>query len=139
MRVESKRLQKSFSDLPNAYFKELEKMIRKSVSEGEKFMRLLAPVDKGELKSGISTQFGRIEEGVAGSRKEIFAGSIEAAASTKEDQTKAKAIELGRRKGERGTTVAFPYVRRTRDMVNRKYKGRVRRTFTKVKNQVGLK
>ena len=51
-----------------------------------------------------------------------FSGSVEAAPSGRDEQIKAKAVEFGRAKGNRGTTEAQPYIRLAQKLQGPKFK-----------------
>jgi hypothetical protein len=81
MKVEAKGLQNAFKKLPRKQRKYIGDAIRKSVNEGVRLARVMAPVDTGELKRGIHAKFD-IEENA-------FVGSVEAAPARREPQVKA--------------------------------------------------
>lgn len=95
--------------------------IKKSTEETANVARTLAPVQTGETKSMIFTKYA--EDGMS--------ASVEAAPDTKEAQKKTRAIEFGRRKGNRGTTEPHPYIRRAQAYTAKKFKDSVKRAMTK--------
>ena len=97
----AKRLQKQLADLPEEVRAELTKVIRRNTEAGARMARQLVPVASGQLKGWIHTKY----------ESDGLTGSVEAAPPTKEAQTKANAVEFGRKKGNRGTTAAQPYIR----------------------------
>jgi hypothetical protein len=125
----SKELKTALKKLPGAYEKNIIAAQEKTAKEVLKYMRMMAPEDKGELKSEMYIQR---EDG--GRRI-----SAEAARSNKEDQIKAVAIHVGRRKGDRGETVGIPFVGRARQLGTAKHKGRMTRALLKARKEVGLK
>ena len=102
MRIDgAKKLQSQLSAMPDAVRANLQKSIRLNTEQAASMARRLVPVATGELKGWIYTKYD--DDGLT--------GSVEAAPSTREAQIKAKAVEFGRKKGNRGTTAAQPYIR----------------------------
>lgn len=95
------KLAKQLRDMPEAVNANLKKSVRLNTEQAASMARRLVPVKSGELKSWIFTKYE--DDGLI--------GSVEAAAPVKADQIKAKAVEFGRQKGNRGTTAAQPYIR----------------------------
>lgn len=102
MRIDgAKKLQSQLRNAPEAVRKNLQKAIRLNTEQAASMARRLVPVASGELKGWIHTKY----------ESDGLTGSVEAAPPTKEAQTKANAVEFGRKKGNRGTTAAQPYIR----------------------------
>lgn len=102
MRIDgAKKLQSQLRNAPEAVRKNLQKAIRLNTEQAASMARRLVPVASGELKGWIHTKY----------ESDGLTGSVEAAPPTKEAQTKANAVEFGRKKGNRGTTAAQPYMR----------------------------
>lgn len=102
MRIDgAKKLQSQLRNAPEAVRKNLQKAIRLNTEQAASMARRLVPVASGELKGWIYTKYD--DEGLT--------GSVEAAPPTRDAQIKAKAVEFGRKKGNRGTTAAQPYIR----------------------------
>lgn len=96
-----KGLLRQLGKLPDAIERNLIKSVRLNTEQAARLARVLVPVKSGDLKAGIHTKYD--EAGLV--------GSVEAAAPTKEAQTKANAVEFGRKKGNRGTTSPHPFIR----------------------------
>lgn len=90
--------------------------------------RSLVPVKTGELKSWIFTKYD--DDGMV--------GSVEAAPPSRDEQIKAKAVEFGRKKGNRGTTAAQPYIRTAQKLqvpkFNKSVKSAIRRGLKEATN-----
>ena len=98
----AKKLARQFDKMPEAVEKQMIKSIRRNTEAAARLAKALVPVDSGELKKMIFTQYEN--------RDGVYQGSVEAAPPTKDAQVKAKAVEFGRKKGNRGTTAAQPYM-----------------------------
>lgn len=144
MKVVVKPLLKSLKDLPRAQRKHIGDTLRKSVFEGVRLAKVLAPDGNGDLKSGIHAKFER--------SKTSFRGSIEAAPSDRESQIKALSVEFGRtgsggsrqirdanNPSDKGKTDPNPFIRRTQDILGKKMKGRINRAINKAVKEVGFK
>lgn len=144
MKVEAKGLQNAFKKLPRKQRKYIGDAIRKSVHEGVRLARVMAPVDTGELKRGIHAKFD-IEENA-------FVGSVEAAPARREPQVKALSVEFGRTYSsgkkrqqsshvfkQTGTTDEVPFMRRTQKILGKKHRARVKRAMNKAAKELGLK
>ena len=110
----AKKLARQFDKMPDAVEKQIVKSIRRNTEAAARLARALVPVDSGQLKGWIYTQYQN-EDGV-------YQGSVEAAPKQKEPQIKAKAVEFGRKKGNRGTTAAQPYIRLSQKQQGPKFK-----------------
>lgn len=97
----TEKLFRQLGRLPSSVENNLIKAVRLNTEQAARLAKTLVPVDSGALKAGIHTKYDN-----GG-----LVGSVEAAAPTKEAQTKANAVEFGRKKGNRGTTAAHPFIR----------------------------
>ena len=143
MKVDSKGVGRAFKELPRKQRAYIFKAIRKSVNEGVRLAKTLAPKDTGALAQGIHAKF-EIESNA-------LVGSVEAAASDAESQIKALSVEFGRQykrgrrqparsgKKDTGTTSPNPFMRRTQSIIGPKHVGRVKRAMNKAAKEVGLK
>lgn len=95
--------------------------VKKGTEETANIARTLAPVSTGETKSMIFTKYS--DDGMS--------ASVEAAPETKDEQIKTRAIEFGRRKGNKGTTQAHSYIRRAQAYTAKKFKASVKRAMNK--------
>lgn len=123
------RLARQLRALPSVQQGHIVKALAKSAAEGERVARTLVPVDLGHLKAGIHT---KTQDGG-------MTVSVEAAPAEKEAQIKAKAVEFGRKKGDRGTTEANPFMRRTQAYLAKRVKGRVKRAIKQAAKEVTAK
>lgn len=115
------KLKKQFRKMPKTVEARLVKSVRLNTERTARMARALAPVDSGELKGWIYTQY---EEGG-------LVGSVEAAPSTKEAQIKAKSVEGGRKNGNRGTTAPAPYMNLAKKHMAPKFKNSVKAAIRK--------
>jgi hypothetical protein len=128
MRVSGdRRLRRQLGELPDEIRKDVEKAIRRNTEAGARLARKLVPVDKGQLKAWIFTKYDT-ENG--------FRGSVEAAPPTKEAQIKARAVEFGRTKGERGTTSPAPYMRIMQKHLGKRFRNSIRAAIRKAARRV---
>lgn len=118
----SKKLQRQLRDLPDEIHAEIEKTIRRNTEAGARMARQLVPVESGELKGWIYTKYDT-EDG--------FRGSVEAAPATAEAQKKARAVEFGRKKGNRGTTSPAPYMRIMQRHLAKRFRGSIKAAVNK--------
>jgi hypothetical protein len=121
------RLRRQLRELPEEVRNEVEKTIRRNTEAGARLARKLVPVDKGQLKAWIFTKYDT-EDG--------FRGSVEAAPPTKEAQIKARAVEFGRTKGERGTTSPAPYMRIMQKHLGKRFRNSIRAAIKKAARRV---
>lgn len=119
----AKKLAKQLSDLPDTVRDNIGNTIGKQVKRGVRVARTLVPVDTGQLKGWITGRVEKTDNGVY--------GIIDAAPDTKKAQQKARAVEFGRTKGNRGTTDAKPYIRTTQSYLAKSYRSAVRRAINK--------
>ena len=143
MKVDSKGVARAFKQLPKKQRGYIFNAIRKSVNEGVRLAKTLAPKDTGELAQGIHAKF-EIESNA-------LVGSVEAAPSDAKSQIKALSVEFGRQykrgrrqparsgKKDTGTTSPNPFMRRTQSIIGPKHVGRVKRAMNKAAKEVGLK
>ena len=143
MKVDSKGVGRAFKELPRKQRAYIFKAIRKSVNEGVRLAKTMAPKDTGDLAQGIHAKY----------ELEINAlvGSVEAASSDAESQIKALSVEFGRQykrgrrqparsgKKDTGKTSPNPFMRRTQSIIGPKHVGRVKRAMNKAAKEVGLK
>jgi hypothetical protein len=119
----AKKLARQLSDLPDTVRGNIGSTIEKQVKRGVRVARTLVPVDTGQLKGWITGRVEKTDNGVY--------GIIDAAPDTKKAQQKARAVEFGRTKGNRGTTAAQPYIRTTQSFLAKSYRSAVKRAINK--------
>lgn len=128
MRVSGdRRLRRQLDQLPAEVRDKVEKAIRRNTEAGARMARQLVPVQSGELKGWIHTKYDT-EDG--------FRGSIEAAPPTKEAQIKARAVEFGRTKGERGQTSPAPYMRIMQKHLGKRFRNSIKAAIRKAARAV---
>jgi len=115
------KLRKQFRKMPKTVEARLVKSVRLNTERTARMARALAPVDSGDTKEKIFTQY---EEGG-------LVGSVEAAPPTKEAQIKARSIEFGRKSGNRGTTNPSPYIRIAQEYTGRKFQNSIKAAIRK--------
>lgn len=120
--IGAKKLQRQLRDLPKEIHSEVEKTVRRNTEAGARMARQLVPVKSGELKGWIHTKYDT-EDG--------FRGSIEAAPATAEAQKKARAVEFGRKKGNRGTTSPAPYMRIMQRHLKKRFRNSIKAAVNK--------
>lgn len=111
MKVDADKLIKQIASMPKAVERNLVKSVRLNTEQAANMARRLVPVKSGELRGWIHTLY----------EADGLTASVEAAPPTKEAQTKANAVEFGRQKGNRGTTVAQPYIRLAQKLQGKKF------------------
>jgi hypothetical protein len=104
------------------------KAIAKSTEEGASVARVLAPDVTGETRDNITTQYR--SGGMVG---EVVVIASDAPRSEKD---RAYSIEHGRKNGDHGTTEGNHHVRRTREYLAKRFKGRIRRAINKAAREV---
>ncbi len=109
-----RKLSKQFRRMPDAVEKQMIKSIKRNTEAAARLARGLVPVDSGQLKGWIHTQYQNGDG--------VYQGAVEAAPPEKDAQIKAKAVEFGRKKGNRGTTAAQPYIRLAQKLQGPKFK-----------------
>jgi hypothetical protein len=142
VKVDSKGVARAFKELPRKQRAYIFKAIRKSVTEGVRLAKTMAPKDTGELAQGIHAKY-QLESNA-------LIGSVEAAAPDAESQIKALSVEFGRqyKRGRRqpartgnkytGKTSPNPFIQRTQSIMGPKHKARVKRAINKAAKEVGL-
>lgn len=123
----ARKLQRQLSELPEEVRAEIAKVIRRNTEAGARMARQLVPVQSGELKGWIHTKYDT-EDG--------FRGSVEAAPPTKEAQIKARAVEFGRREGNRGVTNPAPYMRIMQSHLGKRFKNNIRNAIRRAARKV---
>lgn len=116
-----KKLKRTMKAVPLEVQSEVRRAVVKNLSEGVKVAKTLAPDVSGETKADIFAKYDA----------DGLGGSIEAAPSDKESQIRSKAIEFGRKQGDRGTTDPQPYIRPTQNYLEKRFKGRISRAIRK--------
>lgn len=117
MKVEgAEKLIKQLASMPAAVQRNLVKSVRTNTEQAANMARRLVPVKSGELKGWIYTTY----------EADGLTATVEAAPPVKNDQIKAKAVEFGREKGNRGTTVAQPYIRLAQKMQGKKFRNSIK-------------
>jgi hypothetical protein len=111
MKVDAAKLIKQLASMPKAVERNLVKSIRLNTEQTAKNARRLVPAKSGELRRWIHTVY----------EADGLTASVEAAPPTKAAQIKAKAVEFGRQKGDRGTTSAQPYIRVAQKLQGKKF------------------
>lgn len=110
-----KRLKRTLRQAPARVQEEARKAVIKSTEEGVRIAQTLAPEVTGKTRSDIHAKYSA----------DGLVGSVEAAEPTKEAQIRAKAIEFGREKGNRGTTTPRPFIEPTALYLGARHKRRV--------------
>ena len=143
MRVEAKGVINAFKQLPPKQRKYLFMAVRKSIYEGQRLAKTMAPKDTGDLANNIHVQF-EVEPNA-------LVGSVEAAQSDAASQIKALSVEFGRqyKRGRRqpprsgkkftGKTAPNPFIQRTQSIIGPKHSARVRRAINKAARELSLK
>jgi len=116
-----KKLMREMIELPKDARTNIRKVIKRNAEAGARMARTLVPVDSGELKGWIHTKYSQDGMGA----------SIEAAPFPKESQIKAKAVEFGRTKGDRGTTNPSPYMRIMQSHLGKRFKNSIKNAIKK--------
>ncbi len=112
--VGAKKLSRQFDKMPDAVERQIVKSIKRNTEAAARLARNLVPVATGELKGWISTKYEN--------RTNEYLGSVEAAPPERDAQIKANSVEFGRKKGNRGTTEAQPYIRLAQKLQGPKFK-----------------
>jgi len=123
----ARKLQRQLKELPEEVRAEVAKVIRRNTEAGARMARQLVPVASGELKGWIHTKYDS---------QDGFRGSVEAAPPTKQAQTKARAVEFGRTKGNRGVTSAAPYMRIMQSHLGKKFRNNIRNAIRRAARKV---
>jgi hypothetical protein len=122
-----KKLSKQLRELPDAVRADVEKAIRRNTEAGARMARQLVPIESGELKGWIFTKYDE---------QDGFRGSVEAAPPTKEAQIKARSVEFGRTKGDRGETSPAPYMRIMQKHMAKRFKASIKAAVNKAARRV---
>ena len=109
-------LAKQLRNMPKTIEAQVAKAIKRNTEQAARTARSLVPVKSGELKAWIFTKYD--DNGLT--------GSVEAAPPTKDAQKKAKAVEFGREKGNRGKTAAQPYIRLAQTLQRKKFRAGIK-------------
>ncbi len=117
----AKQLKRTLAKAPQAVRAEVRKAVIKNVNEGVALAKTLAPDVSGETKANIRAKYD----------SDFLAGSVEAAAPEKREQIRAKAIEFGRKEGDKGTTDPQPYIQPTYQYLAKRFRGRISRAIGK--------
>lgn len=129
MRLEGdKKLIRQLNDLPDAARERVRKAIAKSVDEGERLARTLAPDVTGETRSRITKALS--EDGMWGI---VIAANRKA---SKEIRDRQYAIEHGRKSGNRGVTYGYRFMKSTRLYLAKRFKGRIQRAIRQAAKDV---
>jgi hypothetical protein len=124
----AEKLAKQIRQVPISARLHVSKAIKRNTEQGARVARTLVPVASGELKSMIFTEYDA----------DGMKGSIEAAPPTAYGQKLARAVEFGRKKGNRGTTAANPYIRYAHSYLKKKFKGSIRSAVKKAAKEAML-
>lgn len=117
----AKKLKRKLTDLPAEVQAEIGKTIKRNTEKGARMARTLVPVDSGELKGWIHTKYSA----------DGMQGSVEAAPPEREAQIKARAVEFGRKKGDRGETAPAPYMRIMQRHLGKTFRNSIKRAVKK--------
>lgn len=124
-----RRLQRQLKAMPRAVQEEVAAQVKKTTEQAAKVARMLVPVATGELKGWIRTSYS--PRGIRGVVDAAPRGDREAHA-------KARAVEFGRKRGNRGVTAAQNYIRRAEAYVAKGFKSRLSRAIKRgVKKAAG--
>jgi hypothetical protein len=123
----ARKLQRQLKELPDEVRAEVTKVIRRNTEAGARMARQLVPVSSGELKGWIHTKYDA---------QDGFRGSVEAAPPTKDAQIKARSVEFGRTKGNRGVTNAAPYMRIMQSHLGKRFKNNIRNAIRRAARKV---
>lgn len=124
----AKKLTRQLSSLPAVQRRHVAAAVRKSVEEGVRVARSLAPDVTGETRAEIKAEFSA--DGMSGV---IVVIDTDAGA---EEKAAAYSKEHGRKRGERGSTAGFHYVYRTRQYLAKRWKSRLKRAVKKAAKEV---
>lgn len=128
MKIDSEKLVRQLSALPDAQKKHIRAAISKSVVEGAQVAGVLAPERSGETKRAISAEMSL--DGMSGMVRAIHEGA------TRDEKDRAYSIEAGRKKGDKGTTQGSKHMSRTRAYLGQKFRGRVSRAVRRAAKEV---
>jgi transposase-like protein len=122
----AKKLSKQLGDLPDEVRSEIAKVIRRNTEAGARLARQLVPVASGQLKGWIHTKYDN----------NGLRGSVEAAPDTADAQIKAKSVEGGATRADRGQTAAAPYMNIMKSHLAKRHRNNVQRAITKAARKV---
>lgn len=128
MKVQSGKLIRQLSKLPDLQRGYLENAIAVSTEEGARVAKTLAPNTSGETRDNITTEYG--DGGMTG------AVVVIASDAPRAEKDRAYSIEHGRKKGSRGKTRGYHYVHRTRQFLSKKHRRRIKRAVSKAAREV---
>ena len=114
----AKKLSRQFRKMPDSVKDQMIKSIKRNTEATARLARGLVPVDSGQLKGWIHTKYENSDG--------VYQGSVEAAPPERDAQIKARSVEFGRKKGDRGTTAAQPYIRLAEKVQAPKFKKSMR-------------
>ncbi|MFG6550298.1 hypothetical protein ACGYLV_14655 [Sulfitobacter sp. M21595] len=123
-----KKLMRQLKALPENARSHLATAMRRNIEEGEKIANVLAPDVTHETRGNIYSELK--DDGLTGI---VYAIPSDA---PQEDKDRAYSIEHGRKKGNRGTTEGHKYMWQTRQYLQKKFRGRMRRAVKKAVKEV---
>lgn len=123
-----KKLKRTLRQAPRKVQDEARKAVVKSTVEGVRLAKTLAPNVTGRTRDTIYAKYSA----------DRLVGSVEAAPPTKDEQTRAKAIEFGRKKGAGGKqrtnrvdVPGQPFIQPTENYLEARHARRVARGIRK--------
>lgn len=128
MKVEYKKTVKQMRKLPDVARGHLVKAVRLNTEEGARVARTLSYYATGETADKITTEY--TNGGLTGTVVVIASGASRA------EKDEAYSIEYGRKRGDRGTTEGGHAIWRTRQFLEKKFKGRIKRAMRKAVKEV---
>ncbi len=123
-----KKLMRQLKALPENARSHLTTAMRRNIEEGEKIANVLAPDVTHETRGNIYSELK--DDGLTGI---VYAIPSDA---PQEDKDRAYSIEHGRKAGNRGTTEGHKYMWQTRQYLQKKFRGRMRRAVKKAVKEV---
>lgn len=128
MKVQSSKLIRQLSRLPDVQKGHIRRAIATSTEEGARVAKTLAPNVTGETCDEITTEYS--QGGMVGTVVVI------ASDASRAEKDRAYSIEHGRKEGDRGTTQGSHHVYRTRQYLGKKHKRRISRAVRKAAKEV---
>ncbi|WP_439137555.1 hypothetical protein [Roseicyclus sp.] len=125
------KLVRKLGQLPDAQRRHVVKAIAQSTEEAARVARTLAPDTTGRTRAQITTEYK--ENGLVGEVVVIDS------AAPRAEKDRAYSIEHGRKRGDRGTTEGYHFVRRTRAFIGKKNRNRILRAIRKAAKEVAAK
>lgn len=123
-----KKLKRTLRNAPVKVQDEARKAVFKNTAEGVRVAKTLAPDVTGTTRDSIHAKYSA----------DRLVGSVEAGQPTKEEQTRAKAIEFGRKQGAGGkirtnrvNVPAKPFIRPAQEYLEKRFRGRLSRAINK--------